>query len=280
MRRYAERGSAVDTSVFIQIPRLINNSERKIATELKILGFLVPTNLNLVKGQAVYEKPDRWRETVSLNFGKATVYSTVTRAAAAGVRTLVFAKPHPFVVGSVVLVAGLGGVAYNSTAAGVAVTAITQLSIVYTIGAATEGTTGDTGGRACLVPDKRTPVFPRSYEYLRQYWPDDTVEGDPEFYADYDYNHFIVAPTPQMPYPAELNYYELLQLLDDTNQTNWLTDFAPNLLLYGSLLELAPFLKNDERIPVWQTAYDRIASGISQQDIGRMQDRASQRNTA
>jgi len=285
LQNYYERGTLVnDPTVYNQLPRLINNAERKIAKELKVLGLLVPSLFILVKGQAVYDKPDRWREIASINYAQPTLYQTASRQAVAGVRTLVFQKPHPFTVGSLACVVGVGGPGYNSSVAGVvistfAVTAVTQLSITYSTGADTEGLTADTGGLAYLAANERVAMLTRGYEYLRQYWPDDSVQGDPEFYADYDYNHIIVAPTPRYTTPAEINYYQMDRLLDAGNQTNWLTDYAPELLLYATLLELAPFLKNDERIPTWQAAYDRAASGLSQQDQGRIKDRAAERNT-
>jgi hypothetical protein len=94
----------------------------------------------------------------------------------------------------------------------------------------------------------RTFLFTRAYEYLRSYWPNEAPRRRPLFYADYDYTHWLIAPTPDQAYPFEVLYYELPQLLDDTVQTNWLTEYAPQLLLYGTLLEATPFLKNDERI--------------------------------
>ena len=75
-------------------------------------------------------------------------------------------------------------------------------------------------------------------------------------------------------------YYQQLPLLDDENQTNWLTALAPNLLLYGALLEATPFLKNDERIGTWQTFYDRAASAINNQDIKKILDREAARTEA
>lgn len=280
LRRYLERGNVDDPTVYEQLPRLINNAERRIATELKVLGFIVPVTDSWVKGQAVYPKPDRWREVVSVNYGKSDLYATSTRESAAGVRTLGFQEPHPFQIGETVLVDGVGGVGYDNADTGVVVTAISQLTITYAQGANTEALTADTGGLVSLVPNKREPLFPRSYEYCRQFWPDDSEEGDPQFYADYNYDHYIVVPTPRFAFPFEYNYYELPALLDDINQTNWVTEYAPNLLLYASLLEATPFLKNDDRIPTWQQMYERAASGISQQDTARMQDRASQRNKA
>lgn len=128
--------------------------------------------------------------------------------------------------------------------------------------------------------EKRKPVFPRSYEYLRNYWPTDTDLGTPEFYADYDYKHWIFAATPDQDYPFEVIYYELPALLSTTNQTNWLTEFAPQMLLYATLLEATPFLKNDERIQVWQGMYETSKASINQEDIRKIVDRSTVRTGA
>ena len=198
-RRYIERGftSASDPEVFTQLPRLVTLAERRCGRELKILGFQVPVTSAFAIGTAVYEKPDRWRETISMNYGTGTSNNT------------------------------------------------------------------------------RNPIFPRSYEYLRNYWPDDSVTGTPEFYADYDYQHFIVAPTPAAAYPFEMLYWQQPDMLDDTNETNWLTQFAPELLLYATLLEAVPFLKNSDQIPVWTQMYDRAASAINGEDLQKILDRAA-----
>jgi hypothetical protein len=119
----------------------------------------------------------------------------------------------------------------------------------------------------------RQPVFLRKYEYLREYWPDPTQTDPPKFYADYDYTHWLIAPTPDDDYAFEVLYYERIQPLDSSNQTNWFTIYAPQALLYGSLLQAMPFLKNDERIPMWQAQYDKIMQVLKAEDIQRMGDR-------
>lgn len=204
VRRYLERGSsfAADPVVFEQIPRLINLAERRIARELKIQGFINVVSGTLQSGVAVYSKPDRWRDTVSINIGTG---------------------------------------ANNNT---------------------------------------RKVVFARAYEYLLSYWPDRTATAQPEYYSDYDYSHWLLAPTPDADYPFEVLYYELPPLLDDAVQTNWLSEYAPQLLLYGTLLEATPFLKNDERIPVWQNMYDRAAAMLNGEDLAKILDRASVRKEA
>jgi len=122
------------------------------------------------------------------------------------------------------------------------------------------------------------PIFARSYEYIRSYWPDEAETGTPQFYADYDYQHWILAPTPASAQTLEILYYQQPPLLGDDFQTNWLTEYAPDLLLYASLLEATPFLKNDERITTWQSMYDRAAQAISGEDLKRIMDRFANRS--
>lgn len=123
------------------------------------------------------------------------------------------------------------------------------------------------------VNGTRQPVLLRRYEYLREYWPDATNTGVPEFYADYDYTHWLIAPTPDEDYAFEVLYYERIQPLDSSNQTNWFTIYAPQALLYGSLLQAMPFLKNDERMPMWQQQYDLIIQTLKAEDVQRTGDR-------
>jgi len=123
------------------------------------------------------------------------------------------------------------------------------------------------------VAGVRQPVLVRKYEYLRSYWPDNTKTGVPVYYADYDYTHWLVAPTPASAYTFEVLYYERVQPLDSTNQSNWFTVYAPQALLYGSLLQAMPFLKNDERSPMWQAQYDAVIAALQTEDKLRVADR-------
>ena len=66
-----------------------------------------------------------------------------------------------------------------------------------------------------------------------------------------------VLPVPDSTYTAELIYYAKLSKLSSTNATNWLLTQAPDVYLYGSLMQAAPYLKDDSRIPVWAAIYTR-----------------------
>jgi hypothetical protein len=123
-------------------------------------------------------------------------------------------------------------------------------------------------------------IFARSYEYIRSYWPDEAQTGTPGYYADYDYQHWLIAPTPATAQTLEIIYYQQPAFLGDDFQTNWLTQYAPDLLLYAALLEATPFLKSDERIQVWQALYDRASSAINNEDLKRIMDRTANRSAA
>lgn len=114
----------------------------------------------------------------------------------------------------------------------------------------------------------------RSYEYLRYYWPDPTQTDEPLYYADWDFAHFLIAPSPSLAYPYELIYYERPVPLDSSNQTNWTTQYAPQLLLYACLLEASAFVKNADMIATWQAGYDRSLKQVEFESARRLMDRS------
>jgi len=116
------------------------------------------------------------------------------------------------------------------------------------------------------------PVYLRKYEYLKNYWPDNTKTDIPLFYADTDWDHWYLAPTPTLAYNFECLYYERIAPLSSTNQTNWLTQNAPNAMLFGTLLQAMPFLKNDQRT-IFQQKYTEALQALKAEDVARVGDR-------
>lgn len=204
MSKYLERGGSAttDPTVFAQLPRLINAAERKLAQELKLLGqieVLVMAPVGLQVGNPVLAKPDRWRQTVSLNFGTGTDNNT------------------------------------------------------------------------------RTPLFARSLEYCFAYSPDPTVTAEPRWYADYDYEHWYISPTPDDSYPLQVIAWMQPMLLDDANQSNWFSNYIPNALLAGCMLQAELFIKEDQREPIWKEMYGGELAELLTQDAQRIYDRSAQR---
>jgi hypothetical protein len=122
------------------------------------------------------------------------------------------------------------------------------------------------------VAGKKRPIFLRKYEYLKNYWPDDTQTDVPLYYADTDWEHWYIAPTPDQDYAFEVLYYERISPLSSTNQTNWLTQNAPNAMLFGTLLQAMPFLKNDQR-QIFQQKYTEALQTLKGEDVARVGDR-------
>jgi len=122
------------------------------------------------------------------------------------------------------------------------------------------------------VGGKKQPVLLRKYEYLQNYWPNANLTSVPLFYADTDWEHWYLAPTPDVAYSFEVLYYERIAPLSSENQTNWLTQNAPNAMLFGTLLQAMPFLKNDQR-QIFQQKYDQSLQALKTEDVSRVGDR-------
>jgi hypothetical protein len=127
---------------------------------------------------------------------------------------------------------------------------------------------------SCTDSDgKINPVLLRKYEVLRAYAPDPALTGTPKYYSDYNFYHWLVAPTPVSALAFEVTYYERVEPLSSDAQTNWFTINAPQALLYGTLLQTAPFLKNDDRVPLWEAQYKGFVESLKTEDTQRILDR-------
>jgi len=187
--QYLERS---DTATINAIPTFITLAEFEIAQEIKTLGQLQLVQSTMEAGNPNFQKPARWRKTVSVN---------------------------------------------------------------YT----------DTSG-------KKNPILLRKYEYLISYSQNNTQSSAPLYYADTNWDWWYFSPTPDQAYPVEILYYERIAPLSSSNQTNWLTQNAPNAMLYGTLLQAMPFLKNDQRV-IFLIASMEAIKALKDEDVSRIPDR-------
>ena len=82
--------------------------------------------------------------------------------------------------------------------------------------------------------------------FIQDYTPDPTTTGVPKYYGDWDENSFILAPTPDGNYAAELHYFYRPQSITASDDgTSWLGTNAELCLLYGSLMEAYTFMKGE-----------------------------------
>ena len=82
--------------------------------------------------------------------------------------------------------------------------------------------------------------------FLQDYTPNPATTGPPKYYADWDEDTFLLAPTPDSNYTMELHYfYRPQSITASSDGTSWLGTNAELALLYGSLVEAYTFMKGE-----------------------------------
>ena len=187
-----------DAETINRIPGFISNAELQICLDSKNVGFVKYIVGNFINTESVYQKPARWKRTLSFNYGMAGNF--------------------------------------------------------------------------------RKQLFLRDYSYARVYWPDATKTDLPLFYSDYGFANWLIAPTPNANYPFEVGYLEQVEPLSEQNPENWISLYIPQILLFGSLLQATPFVKTDERLPLWEKMYRDGIAALNAEDDQRVLDRAANRS--
>ena len=85
--------------------------------------------------------------------------------------------------------------------------------------------------------------------------------GRPAFFTMIG-DQFQIVPAPDSTYDAELTYYAKIPALSGSNTSNWLLEKAPDIYLYGALLEAAPYLDDDARVQVWGGLLEQSMNAI------------------
>jgi hypothetical protein len=105
----------------------------------------------------------------------------------------------------------------------------------------------------------------KSNQQMDEYKACNITSGQPKYFTIFG-DEIELGPSPDGIYTLEMVYRQNLPSLN-ANSTNWLLTLAPDLYLYGSLLEATPYIKKDERIQVWGTF---LASALSDlNDLGK-----------
>ena len=127
-----------------------------------------------------------------------------------------------------------------------------------------------------LAPYSLAVISSSEYEYLlfkhvtfiRSYTPNPATTGTPKYYALFDDNTFILAPTPSTNFTFELHYkFRPASLTAGAGSgTTWLSENAPDALLYGSLVEAATFLKTPEEAARYDQRFAQAVAALK--DLG------------
>ena len=99
-----------------------------------------------------------------------------------------------------------------------------------------------------LATNEYTFLLNKDVNFIRQSYPDTDTPfyGKPQYYAIFDDTTFILGPTPDINYGAEIHYfYYPTSITTAVSGQSWLGDNYPTALLYGALLEAGVFLMSD-----------------------------------
>ena len=89
--------------------------------------------------------------------------------------------------------------------------------------------------------------------------------GEPSFYTIIA-NEIRIGPVPAGVYDMEMLFWRKFPALTDTAPTNWMLVNSPDIYLYGSLMELEPFIQNDPRTALWAAGYSNAIETLQLQD--------------
>ncbi|MDB9996602.1 hypothetical protein OAE49_06255 [Gammaproteobacteria bacterium] len=108
-------------------------------------------------------------------------------------------------------------------------------------------------------------LLQKDVNFLQEFHPNSSTTGTPKYYAFFDIDNFIIAPTPDSNYTVELHYYYLPASItagSDSGVT-WLSDNAPNALLYGSLVEAYTYMKGEpDLLALYEKQFNEALSRI------------------
>ena len=108
-------------------------------------------------------------------------------------------------------------------------------------------------------------LLQKDVNFLHEFHPNSSTTGTPKYYAFFDKDNFIVAPTPDSNYSVELHYYYRPASLTAgaDSATSWLSENAPNALLYGSLVEAYIYMKGEaDMLQLYEKQFSEAMSRI------------------
>tara|TARA_B100001094_G_C18090567_1_gene750187 strand:+ start:452 stop:1141 length:690 start_codon:yes stop_codon:yes gene_type:complete len=125
---------------------------------------------------------------------------------------------------------------------------------------------GSLGG---LTDNDRITLEKKDSSFINEYWPNRTSTGIPKFYANWDNDTIILAPTPNAAYTVELAYNAQPTGLSSSTTTTWVSNNAAELLLYACLVEAFKFLKNPNMVQMYETYYKQALQPFVGEQMGR-----------
>ena len=117
--------------------------------------------------------------------------------------------------------------------------------------------------------DVRDFLEKRETSFISEYAPNDTVTGQPKYYANWDETNILLAPTPNSTYTIQINFIKDPPHFDSSTNT-FLSQHQEALLLYGVLKEAYSYLKGpDDLYKLYSDRYNQSIQAFALQQMGR-----------
>jgi hypothetical protein len=116
--------------------------------------------------------------------------------------------------------------------------------------------------------EQRDTTFIDEYSVTRSEAGSST-NGQPKYWANWDATNLILAPTPDQVYTIEMWYNETPERISNTNTTTFLSNNAPEVLLYGTIAEAYSFLKNPQDMQLYEAKFTSALKLFADEQMGR-----------
>ena len=224
-----------DTDFIAEIPVFVRQAEQRIYNSVQIANLRRNMTGNVQAGNKYIPCPFDFLSAYSLAIYAAP---SPTATGTTGLFTIVVSSASDIVVGMYVSGNNIGTNAMVTLIVGTTVT----LSVANT--GTVSGTVQFQGDYIYLLN--------RDVNYIREAYPNPMQRATPKYYAIFGPNinnvdelTFIVGPTPDVNYKAELHFYYYPESIV-TAGTSWLGDNFDSVLLYGSLVEAYTWMKGEQ----------------------------------
>ena len=163
---------------------------------------------------------------------------------------------------STIVVSSATGISAGMYVSGTGIdTGTTVSSIVGTTVTLSAANSGTVSGTVTFQGDYLY-LLNKDVNFMREAYPNPSYRGEPKYYAIFgpqsaDVNElsFIVGPTPDLAYNAELHYYYYPESIVDAGQT-WLGDNFDTALFNGTMMEAITYMKGEpDMISLYQNRY-------------------------
>ena len=224
-----------DTGFVNEIPVFVRQAEQRIYNTVQIANLRKNMTGGLVAGNKYLSCPADFLSTYSL-----AIYArpSTTATGGSGQLTIVVASAAGIQIGMYVSGTGI--------AVGAKVALVLGTTVTLTL-----ANTSSVSGTVVFQGDY-IYLLNRDVNYIRQVYPNPALRATPKYYAIFGPNSedineltFIVGPTPDIAYQAELHFYYYPESIV-TAGTSWLGDNFDSTLLYGSLVEAYTYMKGEQ----------------------------------